>query len=162
MSAGHSGDIDQLEPDRRHTPLFRLTSNSIFYIAFLSYVVSHIAKFLFNAQNITSNVIYGAVCLYLILGLIWTFLYFLVLLYDPAAIKLDALKIGGDPGQAMVELLYFSYVTMTTLGYGDITPLSRLAQSLAILQAFLGQIYLAVVIASLVGMQISSSSKSTD
>jgi voltage-gated potassium channel Kch len=56
-----------------------------------------------------------------------------------------------------MRFLYFSYVTMTTLGYGDITPIAPIARSLAMLEALIGQIYLVVMIAWLVGMNVSQS-----
>ena len=58
-----------------------------------------------------------------------------------------------------VDLLYYSFVTLTTLGYGDITPLTEKAKSLTILEAFIGQVYFVVVLAWLVGMHVSRKSK---
>ena len=57
------------------------------------------------------------------------------------------------------DLIYFSFVTITTLGYGDITPVSRMAKNLAVLEAVWGQTYLAVLVARLVGLHLSSSGR---
>ena len=95
------------------------------------------------------------------LGLIWVFAYFAVELVSPGAL---ALKMTFDleqhlPREMLAELIYFSFVTLTTLGYGDISPVSSLARSLTITEALIGQVFLAVVIARLVGLQISSGIK---
>ncbi len=135
----------------------RLTLNAGFQIVFLSYVCMQIYSYLFDARKVESNVIYAALCLYLMLGVIWAFAYFLIELNSPGsiAIKIDTNSPEYSPVNIMAEVIYFSFVTLTTLGYGDFTPVSRLAKSLAIIQAFLGQIYIAIVIARLVAMQIA-------
>ncbi len=95
------------------------------------------------------NHLMGALSVYLLLGVIWALLFALLRLFDGSALA----NVTGAPGQpgATGELLYFSYVTLTTLGYGDVAPSSPLARSLAILEAVNGQLFLAVLIASLIG-----------
>jgi hypothetical protein len=92
------------------------------------------------------------------LGLIWASAYSLIMLYDPAAFDLGVVP-EGSPTEVLAErtgrLVYFSFVTMTTLGYGDITPHNSAAQNLAILQALIGQLYLAVILARLVSLIVS-------
>ena len=96
------------------------------------------------------------------MGLLWSFIYTLLFAVDPESIRLASVVSGEEGGRDVFsEMYYFSFVTLTTLGYGDILPVSRLARSLATMEAILGQLYLAVVIASLVGIQISSNSKNT-
>jgi len=92
------------------------------------------------------------------LGLIWTFAYLLIEINSPGAIALknEFDLLTDNPRELIAEIMYFSFVTITTLGYGDITPVSPLAQSLVIIQAFVGQIYVAIVIARLVGLQIAA------
>ena len=100
------------------------------------------------SDEINFNRIMGAVALYLILGLIWSVLYTAVLEVWP-----DALQ-GIEPGlwhQNMPVMTYFSFVTLTTLGYGDISPLRPIAEVLVILEAITGIFYLAIIVASLVG-----------
>jgi len=136
----------------------RLTINASFQILFLSYVCTQILTYLIRARKIESNVIYAALCLYLMLGLVWTFAYFLIEINSPGAIalKIEFDLLTDNPRELMIEIMYFSFVTITTLGYGDITPISPLAQSLVIIQAFVGQIFVAIVIARLVGLQIAA------
>ncbi len=80
---------------------------------------------------------------------------------DPNAFTIPAATASylGDNLAGLSSAMYFSFVTLTTLGYGDITPINNFARSLAFLEAAMGQIYLTVLIASLVGVHISTSSK---
>ncbi|MAT92988.1 MAG: transporter [Halioglobus sp.] len=94
------------------------------------------------------NTIAGAVGVYLLLGLVWTVLYLLSMEAWPQAIH----GIEYRPWhENMGKMVYFSYVTMTTLGYGDISPAIPFTRVLAALQAVTGTFYMAVVVASLVG-----------
>ncbi len=135
----------------------RLTINAGIQIVFLSYVGMRIYFYLLDARKVESNVIYAALCLYLMLGIIWAFIYFLIELNSPGsiAIKMDTNSPAYTPLNIMAEVIYFSFVTLTTLGYGDFTPVSRLAKSFVIIQALVGQIYIAIIIARLVAMQIA-------
>jgi len=92
-----------------------------------------------NAQSIT-----GAVCIYLLAGILFMFLYGAVALLGSS----DFFSQGTDGTRAL--RLYFSYVTLATLGYGDYTPAENLGHSLAILEALFGQLYLVTVLALLV------------
>ena len=136
----------------------RLVINASFLLLFLSYVCTHIFIYLFSTRKIESDVIYAALCLYLMLGLVWTFAYLLIEINSPGSIALKSEfdPLTDDTRDLVTEIIYFSFVTITTLGYGDIIPVSRLARSLVIIQAFVGQIYVAIVIARLVGLQIAA------
>ena len=94
------------------------------------------------------DVLLGAVCIYLLLGLTWAMAYSLAGMLDPPAL---ALGDGSAPG-TFGEHLYFSFVTLTTLGYGDILPVSPVARSLAYLEAAVGVLYVAMLVARLVTM----------
>ena len=98
--------------------------------------------------SVDLNKIIGAIALYLLLGLIWAIFYVFVLEWQP-----DALR-GVEPAAWYDNLpitTYFSFVTLTTLGYGDISPARPLSQVLVILEAVAGMFYLAVIVASLIG-----------
>ncbi len=140
-----------------------ITGEAYFYIhhflvmAFMSYISFHIFRYLFESTDVSLDMICAALCLYLMLGLIWTFIYLNIELYSPGSFSLH--EQYHNPKEALPELLYFSYVTLSTLGFGDIVPLSRVARSWATLEAILGQFYLAFVVARLVGLYITSSRK---
>jgi predicted neutral ceramidase superfamily lipid hydrolase len=106
-------------------------------------------------ERVTLNTVYGAVCVYLLLSLLYAFIFFLIEEIDPGSFTL-----GSDQTTAVSSFLYFSLVTQTTLGYGDITPKSEFAQSLASLQALMGQIFLVGTVARLVALQVAHSGRS--
>ena len=105
-------------------------------------------------EYVDINRIAGAISIYMLIGLIWTSLYFFLSLLDPQSFNglsdtsSAALKLHDT---IYMDLLYYSYVTLSTLGYGEITPASRAAQSLAYLEAICGVMYVAVLVAALVG-----------
>lgn len=95
-----------------------------------------------------SNAIAGTLAVYLLLGLIWATLYAITLYFIPDAFKGITLAPEVD---AWPRVLYFSYVTLATLGYGDISPAVPMSKTLAYLQAVAGTFFLAIVVASLIG-----------
>jgi Ion channel len=100
---------------------------------------------------VTADKIYGALCVYLLIGLTWGFMFLTLGGVQPGSFLVGQARSSGI-GQDPVALVYFS-----TVGYGDITPLSPPARSFAFLEAIIGQIYLAVLVARLVGLHIASS-----
>jgi hypothetical protein len=110
----------------------------------------------FRAGPITVQRIEGAVAVYLLFGLMWAEVYrFLELLY-PGAFQIASGAAGSS--DRFSPLLYFSFITLTTLGYGDIVPVHPVARSLAMFEALTGQLYPAILIARLVSMELSSKS----
>ena len=98
--------------------------------------------------SVDRNTMAGALALYLMLGMIWAVLYAIALEVWPDAIS----GIEAGPWQeSLAETVYFSFVTLTTLGYGDITPARPLTEILVVLEAVIGMFYIAVIVASLVG-----------
>ena len=100
---------------------------------------------------VTTRRIEGAIAVYLLMGFTWAQAYELVSLWHPGALA-GAVE-GRDAHQSWT---YYSFVTLTTLGYGDIRPVHPLARSLAVLEALTGQLYLAILLARLVSLQIGS------
>jgi len=114
----------------------------------------NIIRYLMTEREVTADTLYGAVSAYLLLGLIFGTAYGIVETVSPgsfANLPVDSVD-GRGLGSASIALDYFSLVTLTTLGYGDVTPLSQMARSLAVLEAVAGQFYLAVLVARLVGL----------
>jgi hypothetical protein len=99
----------------------------------------------------------GAVAVYLLLGLIWARLYQVVELASPGAFRVPE---GEGPNGA--SLTYFSFVTLATLGYGDISPINIVARDLAVLEAIMGQLYLVILISRLVAEGVEKSEKGND
>jgi voltage-gated potassium channel Kch len=117
-------------------------------VATLAYVV---LTQVFRAGPVTSHRIMGAIAVYLLLGLAWGQTYFALALGSPGAFSL-AHTISSTPH----EWMYFSFVTLTTVGYGDITPVSSVARTLAVMEALTGQLYPAILLARLVALEVSA------
>ena len=132
-----------------------LFSGNLIGILFFGYVIYSILKYIFESETVTREIIFAAIVSYLFLAVIWAFAYSALEFLFPGSFTIpdDAFKDGG------YHFLYFSFVTITTLGYGDITPLTQKASSLAIIEALVGQIYLVVLVAWLVGMYVSRKSR---
>lgn len=112
-----------------------------------------------RSERITLDTLAGGIVVYLFIGVIWAFAYVLVALLDPQALHYAAGSARSGVGgfDDFHTFLYFSFTTLTTLGYGDVVPVNPLARSLAYLEAVFGQLYLAVLIARLVGQHLSTS-----
>ena len=126
-------------------------------IFFIGFTIFHILSHIFKQQEVTKDTIAGATAVYLLLALLWAFIYAVLDRLQPDSFAMSA---AGPPMQGRDVFIYFSLVTITTLGYGDITPASYLAGSMAVLEAVVGQLYLVVLVSWLVGMYVSKRSKS--
>ena len=126
---------------------------------FIGFLIWRILKDVGSGSRITSERVFGAVCAYLLIGFLFADLYGFISLVDENAFSfsetIEARWVEEDFAAQENVLTYFSFVTMTTLGYGDISPVSRGARTLAWLQALIGQLYLAITIAGLVGIHIA-------
>jgi len=114
-----------------------------------------------HAEVITLEEISGAISIYLLLGNIWAHIYMLVHLVDPASFDIPAAleTVKIDTEVRTIEFntwIYYSFVTLSTLGYGDITPVSGTARTLSWIEAVFGQLYIAMMIARVVGLHVSS------
>lgn len=117
-----------------------------FAVAILSYVL--------GSGKVTWDKIYGAICAYLLLGFAWTFAYSLMEEAQPGSFTFSASSTPHDLVSRVMQLRYFSFVTLATVGYGDIVPVSAAARTTALLEAMLGQFYLVALVGRLVGLHI--------
>lgn len=118
-------------------------------IVFCLFVVAQLLRFVIAAPRVDSQVIYAAVAVYLMIGIIWALAYILVGHLDPAAFLYGG-AISTDHVLKGFEAIYFSFVTLSTSGYGDIVPASGVARMLAIMEQTVGIFYVAVLVARLV------------
>ena len=118
---------------------------------FFVFTIVQILIFIFKQERVSRDLIVGAVLVYLLMALAWTFIIAILEILHPGSYAMAQ----TESGRGTWHFLYFSFVTITTLGYGDITPVTKLARSLCILEAVMGQIYLVVSVAWLVGMHVS-------
>jgi hypothetical protein len=121
---------------------------------FLALAIMALTRTVFSAKKVTGETIKGGISVYLLIGMLWAFAYQFLTLQDPGALASSRGEVGAG------HMQYYSFVTLTTLGYGDITPVSWLARNLAVLEAIVGQIFLTVLIARLVGLHTSARSDS--
>jgi voltage-gated potassium channel len=127
-----------------------------FTCAFFLYAAVTILGTIFRRRDVTVDAVLGAVCGYLITGAAFANLYTAIELLQPGSFSINSGIIAQLDNWHSRRFLfgYFSLVTLTTMGYGDITPLSPSAASLSWLEAVVGQFYMAVVVAQLVGIRI--------
>jgi hypothetical protein len=128
-------------------------SSSICGIAFFGLTIVVILKIIFSRDEIEGDLIAGAAVVYLLIAIIWTHAFRLIELMHPGSFTLAE----SQTMDYAAPFLYYSFVTMTTLGYGDIFPVTTAAKSFAILEAIIGQLYLVIMVAWLVGVHISQS-----
>lgn len=106
-------------------------------------------KSLLGEGPITLNRLIGGICVFLLLGMCWSIIYMYLYWWNPDAFAGAILDTQDNP--VYWDMIYFSFVTLTTLGYGDITPAGPVARSLAYTEAIAGQLFIAILIGSLVG-----------
>ena len=124
-----------------------------FGIAFIAFLVVVILLFIFSKHEVTTNVIYASIVVYLLIAIMWSFVYLVLENIHPGSFVIGNSQI--EVGRRLY--IYYSFVTITTLGYGDITPTTDLANSFSFLEAVTGQLYIAILIARLVGIHIAQS-----
>ena len=134
-----------------YSPIWQYSS-ILALIGFLLVAITFTLRQVVFGTEMNANRLVGAICIFLLLGVIWALAYTLLDLLMPGSFVGLAAKreAGWDSGW-----LYFSFVTLTTLGYGDVAPASALARTMAYMQAVVGQFYLAVLVAGLVSAYVS-------
>jgi len=132
-----------------------LLVGKIFATLFYVFMVIVILQYLFKEKVITTDMIIGAICAYFLIGMMWASIFSIVEILHAGSFNL----LEGMASE-LSHFSYYSFVTLTTLGYGDITPLTPVARSLSLLEAITGQLYIAILIARLVGIHIAQSMKS--
>lgn len=130
------------------------------YILLLMIFILLLLRSLLISDQVTADTIFGGICIYLLIGFLWMLFYSVVLLFDDQALVFNnAMLVYKAHESAEFRhnslgslLLYFSFTTLTTLGYGDISPVSPIARSLTNLEAIFGQLYPAIFLARLVSL----------
>jgi len=142
---------DSILEDNR-LAVFQLFSSFLF----LTFTLHLCWRQVIFSGNVDGNKIVGAICIYILIGLIWAFGYLIVEHFFPGSF----IGLEDEAWQFNLEaLIYYSMVTMTTLGYGDITPHMPLARFLAFMEAITGVFYTTILVASLIGMRLAQHSE---
>jgi hypothetical protein len=129
----------------------------VFLAAFFALTAAGLFSYLKNSRSVAQAQLYTAVNIYLLLSLVWAALYLAIDAFSPGSIQ-----VGSHPADRQTELLYFSLVTLSTIGYGDIVPLSGEARILAALEGVTGVLYIAITVALLVSRFRGEPSDSPD
>jgi hypothetical protein len=127
-------------------------------VIWLCYALSIIVTHLFQRRDVTIDTILGAIVTYLLAAVAFAMLFQIVELRNPGAFSGLSDAVHEDRGELSNSLMYYSLVCITTMGYGDIVPASNLARPLSVIEGVFGQLYLAVMIARLVGLHIAGES----
>src|SRR6201993_2432881 len=138
--------INHFRPDLIPPPVF-ITAGLIL----IAFVVGNLLRFVFRAPSVNTEVLCSSIPAYLMLGLMWTMAYWLVDQLTPGG----AFSYNTNAGTRSMNGFtgfYFSFITLSTVGYGDITPVSRIARWLAAMEAMTGLLYVAVLISRLVSL----------
>ena len=145
-----------LESNNEAIPFYR----NLFSFAALTVAMILVIKEVFADDCVTIDTISGALCAYLLLGLTFASVYAFIDIIQPGSfistVSGTILELSSD--HAGLDRVYFSFITLLTVGYGDIAPHSQPAKLFTIIEGFFGQVYLVVMIARLVGMHVSQRS----
>ena len=141
--------VNHFRPDLVPSEVFLVTG-----LLFGIFVEAHLLGFILRAPRVNSEVLCAGISAYLLLGLSWSFAYLLVAQLAPGAFFINN---GTTTGHSMqgADAFYFSLVTLSTVGYGDIIPVSNVARMLAAMEAITGSLFVAVLIARLVALYSS-------
>ena len=132
--------------------IFITSTQSIFAsVLYFTFITGILLDHILKAKQVTQDTLYCAVCVYLLLGLLWMTLYGCVEYFYPGTVFITNSE-GPVKELTTNELIYFSYTTLSTLGYGDITTVTPLGRVLSVLEAIAGQLFIAVLIARLVSI----------
>ena len=145
--------ISHFRPDLVPPPVF-LTAG----LVLIAFVVANLLRFVLRAPSVNVEVLCASISAYLMLGLLWTLAYWFVDQLTPGAFAFNTNE--GRQSIRGFNAFYFSFVTLSTVGYGDITPVSKVARMLSAMEAMTGLLYVAVLIARLVALY--STPKSND
>jgi hypothetical protein len=129
-------------------------------MAFLVVVTASLLRFILRAEQVNAEVLCAGISVYLILGLLWGLAYTLVAQVNPNAFSFSTPSVTAATMSGFTAI-YFSFITLATLGYGDITPAADIARMLAMLEAMTGTLFVGVMIARLVSLYSASGQNQT-
>jgi hypothetical protein len=141
--------------------------NLTIWLLFTAYIAIVVFRSIMSATRVRANEIYGAIYVYLLVGVIFAELFQLLLASNPGALFFDPGRFSGPLTirnnslltRSFGDLLYYSFVTLGTVGYGDVTPASPAARSLSLIEAVVGIMYVATMIARFVSIQTNNDSR---
>ncbi|MEM0951614.1 MAG: ion channel [Cyanobacteria bacterium P01_H01_bin.74] len=126
-------------------PCFFYFSNTVMFL----YIIIQLLKTIFYTKKVNSHIILASLCIYFMIAMVWAMISGLIEWFIPGSYNF---MMGTDIKKNLGNLMYFSMVTLTTLGFGDMLPLSMPARTFTAMEALTGQLYLTVLVARLVSL----------
>ena len=142
----HASESTRLQLKIQVLDSLQLGLSAVFLIQLLFMIWIHIGK----ENEVTIDLIMAAACAYILIGVVWAYAYYLLERFHP-----HSFKASENMGDDIWNFYYYSFVTLNTVGYGDIVAITKSARALSILEAIFGQLYLAIMISRLVGLHAS-------
>ena len=136
------------------TSAYALTVAVALRLVFMCFVLALVLWRVLHERHVTGDIVAGVACGYMIIGVIWGDLYVLIEYWRPASFEVPTSFVGAD--DLRTAFTYFSFITLTTVGYGAIHPMDARTGGLCVAEAIVGQLYLAIMIARMVGLQLSN------
>ncbi len=128
------------------------SAQCIALVPLLSLLAAGILRYVFSRRQLDADGIFATIAAYLLIAIVFAQVYTLLAIWDPASFDAPVPLAGRSPDQVQADLLYYSLITLATVGYGDVLPVSATARTLAVMEATVGQFYIAVIVAVFVGM----------
>jgi signal transduction histidine kinase len=125
----------------------------VFLFIYFSFIAYYLFADVFKAKKVSLPIVTGSFSGYFLIGVLFSLLFSITDVAYPDTLNIDNMSVDG-----LEKTFYYSFITLTTVGYGDYLPTSSLGQKLAILEALIGQFYIAAVIATIVGKFIAQDS----
>jgi hypothetical protein len=129
--------------------LILLLLYALFYFLAIAILITKIS----SRTTVSADTIKGGISIYFLLGFLWALLYMILLTFNPNALA------SVEKETASFDCYYYSFTTLTTLGYGDVTPVIKYAKILSIMEAVTGPVYLAIFVAQIIGLNIAQKMK---
>jgi hypothetical protein len=127
--------------------------SSVVTLCYLVVLTVVVMRHVYQDGPVTTSRVQGAIAAYILVGLTWAMIYRLFELQLPGSLSIPPITLGQTPHDREEELTYFSFVTLTTLGYGDIVPLHPSARMFVVIEALIGQLFPATLLARLVSLE---------
>ena len=135
-----------------HIPYLRLVADCC-AILFFAFTIILLLSSLLREHEITLDVIYGVIAVFFLMALMWAFIFDVIEALRSGSFQITSSTLHGT----RVHFVYYSFITITTVGYGDILPVTLTARAFSIVEMIVGQVYLVVLVARLVGINITQS-----
>ena len=135
------------------SPTLSLIGHFFAVLSFI-FIIASILSQVLRGKKVTADTIYGAICVYFLIGIAWAFLFAATETLNPGSFLIDQVPLNTTE-RKLPHFVYYSFVTLTSLGLGDISPSTYVSRTFTYMEAIMGQFYMLILIARLVGLHIA-------